>query len=47
MKTARKKHPSFAIILQVIREHLLLSLGILLLIIGAVICSLLPVRKHP
>ena len=42
MKTARKKHPSFAIILQVIREHLLLSLGILLLIIGAVICSLLP-----
>ena len=42
MKTARKKHPSFAIILHVIREHLLLSLGILLLIIGAVICSLLP-----
>ena len=42
MKINRKKHPSFAIILQVIREHLLLSLGILLLIIGAVICSLLP-----
>ncbi len=42
MKTTKKEHPSFAIILQVIRGHLLLSLGILLLIIGAVICSLLP-----
>ncbi len=42
MKTPKKEHPSFAIILQVIRRHFLLSLGILLLIVGAVICSLLP-----
>ena len=42
MKTMKKEHPSYAMILQVIRGHFLLSLGILLLIIGAVICSLLP-----
>ena len=42
MKTRMKKHPSLAIILQVIRRHLLLFLGIFLLILGAIVCSLLP-----
>lgn len=37
-----KKHPSLAIILQVVRRHLLLFLGIFLLILGAIVCSLLP-----
>ena len=42
MKTRMKKHPSLAIILQVVRRHLLLFLGIFLLILGAIVCSLLP-----
>ena len=42
MKTYMKKHPSLAIILQVVRRHILLFLGIFLLILGAIVCSLLP-----
>lgn len=42
MKTRMKKHPSLAIILQVVCRHLLLFLGIFLLILGAIVCSLLP-----
>lgn len=42
MKTYMKKHPSLAIILQVVRNHILLFLGIFLLILGAIVCSLLP-----
>lgn len=42
MKTRMKKHPSLAIILQVVYRHLLLFLGIFLLILGAIVCSLLP-----
>lgn len=42
MKTYMKKHPSLAIILQVVRSHILLFLGIFLLILGAIVCSLLP-----
>ena len=42
MKTRMKKHPSLAIILQVVRRHILLFLGIFLLILGAIVCSLLP-----
>lgn len=42
MKTYMKKHPSLAIILQVVRSHILLFPGIFLLILGAIVCSLLP-----
>lgn len=42
MKTRMEKHPSLSIILQVVRRHLLLFLGIFLLILGAIVCSLLP-----
>lgn len=42
MKTYMKKRPSLAIILQVVRSHILLFLGIFLLILGAIVCSLLP-----
>lgn len=42
MKTYMEKHPSLAIILQVVRRHILLFLGIFLLILGAIVCSLLP-----
>lgn len=42
MKTYMEKHPSLAIILQVVRRHLFLFLGIFLLILGAIVCSLLP-----
>lgn len=42
MKTYMEKHPSLAIILQVVRRHVLLFLGIFLLILGAIVCSLLP-----
>lgn len=42
MKTRMKKHPSLAIILQVVCRHLLLFPGIFLLILGAIVCSLLP-----
>ena len=42
MKTYMKKHPSLAIILQVVCRHLFLFLGIFLLILGAIVCSLLP-----
>ena len=42
MKARMKKHPSLAIILQVVRRHLFLFLGIFLLILGAIVCSLLP-----
>lgn len=42
MKTCMKKHPSLSIILQVVRRHILLFLGIFLLILGAIVCSLLP-----
>lgn len=42
MKKRMKKHPSLAIILQVVRRHVLLFLGIFLLILGAIVCSLFP-----
>lgn len=42
MKTCMKKHSSLSIILQVVRRHILLFLGIFLLILGAIVCSLLP-----
>lgn len=42
MKTRMEKHPSLSIILQVVRRHILLFLGIFLLILGAIVCSLLP-----
>lgn len=42
MKTRMEKHPSLSIILQVVRRHIFLFLGIFLLILGAIVCSLLP-----